>query len=207
MRPEMIPMSDYEALRKISAARIEQLEAESGALEAECAKLSGELSTARLRNQQLEALLRRARQWDMLDEAEADRLCADIDAVLAGKKTKTTEAHISDNAALRVAELAKLLQEVINLPLLSHDSINLKYRIKALLAGGKNAAPQAAVTLATAYPPESDPAAGVSGGPAVAAPDKHGELKKLLREVDGMLNQHCRFISLELRSRLAAWLA
>lgn len=86
---------------------------------------------------------------------------------------------------------AKLLREVIDLPLLSHDSINLKYRIESALARRKltigtgstvrpgeidfaavrNAAPQAAVTLATAYPPESDPAAGVSEEPAVAAPE------------------------------------
>ena len=56
-----------------------QLERESGALDAECAKLSGELSVVRLRNQQLEELLRECR----IAVTWPEEFKARLDAVLA----------------------------------------------------------------------------------------------------------------------------
>ena len=61
----------------------------------------------------------------------------------------------------RIELLESLLREVIDLPLISNDGINLKYRIKAVLAGGKDA------TQAVQSGPD---VAGAT--PAVAAPSE-----------------------------------
>ena len=66
--------------RDEQAERIAQLERESGALEAECAKLSGELSVVRLRNQQLEGELDAMTRAFNAEERESFGLAAERDA-------------------------------------------------------------------------------------------------------------------------------
>ena len=70
----------------------------------------------------------------------------------------------------RIELLEALLREVIDLPLISNDGINLKYRIKAVLAGGKDAAPQVTETARTGT-------AEAVRTPAVAAPSVSQEHK------------------------------
>ena len=56
--------------------------------------------------------------------------------------TDKSAMETRDSSAVRgdrIEQLESLLREVIDLPLLSHDGINLQYRIKAFLAGGKDA--------------------------------------------------------------------
>lgn len=91
------------------AERIAQLEADSGALEAECVKLSGELSTTRLCIQRLETLLRR-----LADISE--HICIEISC-----QPPDTEGH-DPVAWQHLTDLGNALRET-----------------RAALAGGKDA--------------------------------------------------------------------
>ena len=78
--------------------------------------------------------------------------------------TDKSAMETRDSSAVRgdrIEQLEALLREVIDLPLISNDGINLKYRIKAVLAVGKDA------TQAVQSGPD---VAGAT--PAVAAPSE-----------------------------------